>query len=123
MADKDERIAELEAGARESDAHIRRLDADALAYEEHIHELDARALVRDGRMIELIKEIEGLNTAAETRGVIEQAKGVIMRTVQCGPDAAFAVLVAQSQHQNRKLRDIAAELVAMQDHQPPSPQS
>lgn len=114
MSDHEDRIAKLEADAHASHAHTRRLEADAVAREEHIAELDARAVVRDARIIGLIKEIEGLHTAAETRGVIEQAKGVIMATAQCGPDA-FAVLVAQSQHQSRKLRDIAAELVGMQD--------
>ena len=42
--------------------------------------------------------------------MIEQAKGVIMAATQCSPDAAFALLVAQSQAENRKLREIAMEL-------------
>jgi len=33
----------------------------------------------------------------------------------CGPDAAFAALVVQSQTENRKLAEIATELVAAQD--------
>jgi AmiR/NasT family two-component response regulator len=64
----------------------------------------------------LVHEIEGLHAAMEHRAVIERAKGVIMSAYGCGPDAAFAVLVVQSQHQNRKVRDIAAELVGFQDH-------
>jgi AmiR/NasT family two-component response regulator len=51
----------------------------------------------------------------EHRAVIDQAKGVIMHTLHCGPDAAFAVLVAQSQAENRKVRDIAAEIAARQE--------
>jgi hypothetical protein len=47
--------------------------------------------------------------------VIEQAKGVIMSSLGCSDDAAFAVLVQQSQFQNRKLWEIAEELVAVQD--------
>ena len=66
---------------------------------------------------DLVREIETLKTAMETRAVIEQAKGVIMSTMRCGPDAAFAVLVAQSQNENRKLYTVAAELVAQQDLQ------
>jgi ANTAR domain len=33
----------------------------------------------------------------------------------CGPDAAFAVLVAQSQLQNRKLWEVATELAGLQE--------
>jgi len=35
---------------------------------------------------------------------------VVMNTMGCGPDAAFAVLVAQSQMQNLKLWEVAIEL-------------
>lgn len=30
----------------------------------------------------------------------------------CGPDEAFDTFVTQSEHENRKLRDVAAEIVA-----------
>jgi hypothetical protein len=43
----------------------------------------------------------------EHRAVIEQAKGVLMATMGCRPDAAFAELAARSMNQNRKVRDIA----------------
>jgi AmiR/NasT family two-component response regulator len=82
---------------------------------ERAESLEARGVLKDARIAELIHEIEGLHTAMEHRAAIEQAKGVIMNVVGCGPDAAFAALVAQSQNQNRKLRDIAAEIVAAQD--------
>jgi AmiR/NasT family two-component response regulator len=31
--------------------------------------------------------------------------------MSCGPDEAFQVLVTQSQQENRKLREVAAEIV------------
>jgi len=83
--------------------------------EDRIAALEAEALARDERIRELVHEVEGLEAAREHAAVIEQAKGVIMATMGCGPDAAFAVLVAQSQAQNRKLRDVAAELAGSQD--------
>lgn len=46
------------------------------------------------------------------RATIEQAKGIIMAEQRCSPDEAFARLSKLSQHVNRKLRDVAAELVA-----------
>lgn len=53
-----------------------------------------------------------LQESMASRAVIEQAKGIVMATQRCHADDAFAVLVRRSQHENRKLRDIAAELVA-----------
>ena len=45
--------------------------------------------------------------------MIEQAKGTIMAATGCSDEAAFAVLVAQSQAQNRKLREIAVEVMEL----------
>jgi GAF domain-containing protein len=55
-----------------------------------------------------------LRRAMESRATIEQAKGVIMATSGCNADEAFAILRGQSQLENRKLRDIATELVQHQ---------
>lgn len=43
-----------------------------------------------------------------------------MGTVGCGADAAFEQLVQRSQHENRKLRDIAEETVRRYDGGTPS---
>jgi hypothetical protein len=55
--------------------------------------------------------IEHLERLIETRSTIEQAKGIVMAAMNCDPDTAFAVLVRQSQHENRKLALIAKDLV------------
>lgn len=55
-----------------------------------------------------------LRGAMESRAVIEQAKGIVMGSMGCDADAAFDVLRTQSQAENRKLREIAAELVERQ---------
>ncbi|WP_433649341.1 GAF and ANTAR domain-containing protein [Micromonospora zamorensis] len=52
-----------------------------------------------------------MQSAMESRAVIEQAKGIIMGERRCTPDEAFAVLAKVSQDSNRKLRDVAAALV------------
>jgi GAF domain-containing protein len=52
-----------------------------------------------------------LQHAMESRAVIEQAKGILMRAERCNADAAFEILVKASQHRNQKLREIAAEIV------------
>jgi AmiR/NasT family two-component response regulator len=55
-----------------------------------------------------------LSKALESRAVIEQAKGMIMRERECGADEAFDVLRRASQHQNIRLAEVAARLVAAQ---------
>jgi GAF domain-containing protein len=52
-----------------------------------------------------------LQAAMENRAVIEQAKGILIATTGCDAESAFRLLVQQSQHENRKLREIAIELV------------
>ncbi len=53
-----------------------------------------------------------MEAALASRAVIEQAKGIIMGDRRCTADEAFAILTKLSQDSNRKLRDIAAALVA-----------
>jgi GAF domain-containing protein len=53
-----------------------------------------------------------MQVAMESRAVIEQAKGIIMGERRCTADEAFMILTKVSQDSNRKLRDVAAALVA-----------
>jgi GAF domain-containing protein len=55
---------------------------------------------------------ENLQQALVSRAVIEQAKGILMSQSRIPADEAFAILTRASQRENRKLRDIAQELVA-----------
>jgi hypothetical protein len=52
-----------------------------------------------------------LTRAMESCAVIEQAKGVLIARHGLGDDESFDMLRGRSQAENRKLRDIAAELV------------
>jgi hypothetical protein len=54
----------------------------------------------------------GLLNAMITRGTIEQAKGMIMYARGIDADEAWTVLVYHSQHTNRRIRDVAADLIA-----------
>jgi GAF domain-containing protein len=56
--------------------------------------------------------VSNLHTAMESRAVIEQAKGILVAEQGCDPDTAFKELSRISQNSNRKVRDIAADLVA-----------
>jgi hypothetical protein len=52
-----------------------------------------------------------LRAAMTSRAVIEQAKGILMARHRIDDAAAFALLRASSQTRNRRLRDVAAEVV------------
>ena len=58
------------------------------------------------------KDIDNLHAALTSQPVIEQAKGILMAHHNCGPDHAFRLLAEASQRENRKLRDVAAAVVA-----------
>ena len=54
---------------------------------------------------------EDMAQAMKSRATIEQAKGILMASQHCSPDEAFQILVRASQRENRKLRDLADEIV------------
>ena len=52
-----------------------------------------------------------LQTAMKSRSVIEQAKGILIERHRLSPDEAFRLLPETSMHTNRKVRDLAEQLV------------
>jgi hypothetical protein len=54
---------------------------------------------------------EALERLSETRPAIDQAKGALMLAFNIDDETAFALLRNYSQHVNRKVRDLAADLV------------
>jgi GAF domain-containing protein len=56
--------------------------------------------------------VVNLQSALESRAVIEQAKGILVAEHGCDPELAFKELSRMSQNTNRKVRDISADLVA-----------
>ncbi len=58
---------------------------------------------------------EAVRRSAESRGTIEQAKGIIMATLEVDADTAFGMLKRNSQNANVKLRDLAQTLVTTLD--------
>ena len=61
---------------------------------------------------------ERMSEAMRSRAVIEQAKGILIAQSRIDADAAFAILVEASQGENRKVRDIAEEIVEKQIRRP-----
>jgi GAF domain-containing protein len=52
-----------------------------------------------------------LNEALSSRSVIDQARGILIARTGCTAEDAIETLKKRSQHENRKLRDIATEIV------------
>jgi GAF domain-containing protein len=54
---------------------------------------------------------ENLQAALESRAVIDQAKGILIERYKLTPDQAFQLLAQTSMNSNRKVRDVADQLV------------
>jgi len=52
-----------------------------------------------------------LHESMDFRAIIEQAKGILMASQRCSANEAFDLLVAASQRENVKVRDIARRIV------------
>jgi GAF domain-containing protein len=94
--------------ARASETFADDTVAAAETFAEHSAVTLANAYLYD-RTFNLAQQMQA---AMEHRAVIEQAKGIIMGERRCTPDEAFAVLTKLSQDSNRKVRHIAAAVVA-----------
>jgi GAF domain-containing protein len=86
-------------------------DADTIALAEEIARLAAVAIGNATSYANATSQAEQMAQAMASRAIIEQAKGVIIATRHCSADQAFAFLTQASQRSNRKLRDLAREVV------------
>ncbi|MBY6366873.1 GAF and ANTAR domain-containing protein [Rhodococcoides corynebacterioides] len=86
-------------------------DADDEAVLRVITETVATAIGDYARVRSAREVATGLRDALDHRAPIEQAKGILMALHGVDEDEAFAMLSRDSQHRNRKLRDIAREFV------------
>jgi GAF domain-containing protein len=77
-----------------------------------VAEVVAIAVANATAHAELGEQARHMRAAMESRAVIEQAKGVLMAQRHIDAEQAFEVLRDASQRYNRKLRDIAAGIVA-----------
>jgi hypothetical protein len=73
--------------------------------------LAAKAGVPNDPTAFLLERTIQLQTALDTRVVIEQAKGVIAARESISPDEAFQKIRRQARSERRKLHDVAAEIV------------
>jgi len=85
---------------------------DSLEAGLDVAEVVAVAVANATAHAELGEQARHMRLAMQSRAVIEQAKGVLMAQRHVDADQAFEILREASQRYNRKLRDIAAGIVA-----------
>ena len=78
----------------------------------------ATALALTLRHIEQGQHATQLEDALRSRSVIDQAIGILMAQQQCDPEAAFGLLRKHSQNHNKRLRDVAREMIERHTGQP-----
>jgi PAS domain S-box-containing protein len=85
------------AGAADVDAPRPDAGGDELSWAARVQRLEG--------------EVAGLRRAMRTRGLIEQAKGMLAERFNCDPEEAFGYLSRLSQDANVRVVDIAADVV------------
>jgi GAF domain-containing protein len=93
---------------------------ESLAAATDVAESIAVALTNAEAHHQLGEQARNMRIAMESRAVIEQAKGVLMAQQGVDAEQAFEILRAASQRSNRKLRDIAAGVVASTQREQPA---
>ncbi len=79
------------------------------------------ALVVAWRLADQADLQQQLIEAMASRSVIDQALGILMAQQRCSADEAFDLLRTASQHRNRKLHDVAADIVTKVSGHPVAP--
>jgi putative methionine-R-sulfoxide reductase with GAF domain len=81
----------------------------------------AAALTVSLRQVRQVQVHSQLAEAMVSSSVIDQAVGILMGQQRCDAATAFDLLRQASQNRNRKLRDIAAEIITNVSGKPPQP--
>jgi len=81
----------------------------------------AAALTLNLRRVHQAQVQHQLADAMVSSSVIDQAIGILMGQQRCTAGAAFDLLRQASQHRNRKLRDVAADIITKVSGEPPQP--
>jgi GAF domain-containing protein len=88
-----------------------RIDERDLPVGQGMADIAAIALLQERTLRESRDVVQQLQHALDSRVVIEQAKGALAQQAQIGVDAAFARLRAHARKHNRRLSEVAHDLV------------
>ena len=70
------------------------------------------AMARYNEFRSLKAEVVDLKDAIETRKLVERAKGILMKRCNISEEEAFKLLQAHSQKENKKMREIADNIIS-----------
>ncbi|MDT0167236.1 GAF and ANTAR domain-containing protein [Actinotalea sp. AC32] len=110
-------VGALNSYAREPHAFDGDLADQLRAFAERAQVVLAVAM----RSAEQTALVDQLHAAMQSRSTIDQAMGIVMGRERCTSAEAFALLRTASQRQNRKLADVAVDLITTTTGQPPVP--
>ena len=96
-------------------------DAPEVSVLEEFRDEASRALSLALRHEEVTTRRDQLHQAMTQRRVIDQALGILMAQQRCSSAEAFNLLRRHSQNNNRKIREVAAELITRATGKPPAP--
>jgi GAF domain-containing protein len=82
------------------------------AFDQEDQEIARVLAVHAAVAVAAAQQVDGLRLAADRRTTIGKALGIIMVRYRLDDDAAFSVLRRLSSHENRKLFDVAQEVVS-----------
>lgn len=105
------RLATQDRGFGSLNVYSDRPSAFTRADEEILEMLAAHATA----VLALAERVDGLSTALETRTTIARAQGILMEKFDIGSAAAFDFLKRISQHENRRLFDVAEAIVVQRE--------
>lgn len=88
------------------------LSAEDLVIAQALADLATIAILQDRSAIDDRTVIHQLQTALDTRIVIEQAKGVVAQETGLGMDEAFARIRAYARDNNQRLRTVAQQIAS-----------
>ena len=92
-------------------AEIGRVDERDMPLGQGLADIAAIGLLQERTLRESRGVVQQLQDALSSRVVIEQAKGILSERTHIGVDAAFARLRAYARDHNRRLSDVARELI------------
>ena len=100
-------VGALNVYSREADA----FSDESTAVAQEFASYAAIAVANANTYVSTAELAEQMRAVMASRVDIEQAKGILIAREGMSPDEAFDVLVRASQRENRKLRDIARDIV------------
>jgi len=107
----------LITGLSSDEIAIKAIEAGVFAYlvkpvtKKQLEPAIKLAMARYSEFKSLKVEVDDLKDAIETRKLVERAKGILMKRCNISEEEAFKLLQSHSQKENKKMREIADNII------------